>query len=355
MVMTYRSVVGREAERNKIDNYLTGIEKGRPSNLLILGPCGVGKTTCSEHCISRWMPDIGIKKVYLHLYYMPSSTSAKRIFDAIVDDLRPRQKMGSLQDAIMTIKEEIEHANLLIVLDEINPKHVDFVLNSLTRLNQDVRNNSVSVIIICNDLGIESSLSIQTISAAQLHKIFFSPYQNPELFRILESIVKQQDTEVPKAVLLKIAAVAAEAGGDARIAIRLLDSYMISGDIETAIQDHISSSLLSRISILQFSEKVLLYCLSRSVVEKGQITIQELYRMFGQDISRQIEKATRAEYGLKYRQFYNLACNLDSYHLIHLDRGKRGRGKRSRIFLSNNLENQLEELIEILEGELGLK
>ena len=141
--------------------------------------------------------------------------------------------------------ESIERHNgvVIIVLDEVDSllkKSGDDTLYILSRLNEELKRSSTSLICISNDANVFNLIDARVNSSLSLDVMVFKPYNAVQLRDILKLRAEKAfyDGVYSSAVINLCAAYAARDNGDARRALTLL---MVSGEVaETNNADNIS-------------------------------------------------------------------------------------------------------------------
>lgn len=143
---------------------------------------------------------------------------------------------------------------VIIIMDEIDRlvfKSGDDILYSLTRINEELDRSRVSIIGISNNLHFLDYLDSRVKSSLGAEELVFNPYNAPQLKDILKQ--RSEDAFYPEAmdsdVIGYCAGLAAQENGDAR---KALDILRVSAEL--AERDH--SPKLSEVYVRQAQKKI---------------------------------------------------------------------------------------------------
>lgn len=232
----------RDDESRTIAHVLSVVLKdGRPSNLLIFGKPGTGKTAVVKNVINRLKQkskEHGIGITVTIINAKTSNTSYKVLYDIAEDmginkfdrKLKVHFTGLSLGEATDRILEYVKKNKLhvVLVIDEIDSlveKNGDDILYSFTRANERMLEEGfISLIGISNSLTFKDKLDPRVRSSLSEEEIIFNPYTIPQLREILSdrSNLAFNSGAIGQAAINLCAAVAGKENGDARKAIDLL-------------------------------------------------------------------------------------------------------------------------------------
>jgi archaeal cell division control protein 6 len=224
----------RMEQINSVAEILVSALRGEsPSNILIYGKTGTGKTATLES-VSKKLEDLAEK---MHIECKVLFINCERIDtqyrilahlarhynrEVPITGWPTDQVFNEFREALDK-KEQIS----IIILDEIDnlvKKSGDDILYNLSRINSDLKKAKVSIIGISNDLMFTDYLDPRVKSSLGEEEIIFPPYNADQLRDILEQRSKMafKDNTLDPAVIPLCAAFAAQEHGDARKALDLL-------------------------------------------------------------------------------------------------------------------------------------
>lgn len=233
----------RQGEIQEMASILAPALKGnKPSNLFVYGKTGTGKTAVMKHVTSELRRSgekngKEVKIIYLNCklkkvadteYRLVAELARKFDKDVPSTGLPTDEVYQRFFDAL-----DEEERILILILDEIDSlveKTGDEFLYNLTRINENLEKSQVTLVGISNDLSFTDDLDPRVRSSLSEEEILFSPYDASQLQDILETRANEAFVEdsVPKSVIKKCSALAAQEHGDARRAIDLL---RVSGEL----------------------------------------------------------------------------------------------------------------------------
>ncbi|MDH4123438.1 MAG: ORC1-type DNA replication protein [Thermoplasmata archaeon] len=227
---------------------VTAMNGQRPSNVLIFGKTGTGKTATIKYIGNEIRHAQGtysrVDYIYMNCEIVDTQYGVlQNIGNQFIDDFNERIPFTgwSTERVYNILREKIDRTDrvIVIVLDEIDKfvyKSGDDALYHLTRINDDLANAKVSVIGISNDLKFTEFLDPRVRSALGEEKMVFPPYNAEQLKDILNqrAILAFEKEILDEGVVPLCAALAAQEHGDAR---RALDLLRVAAEIAERSQE----------------------------------------------------------------------------------------------------------------------
>jgi cell division control protein 6 len=233
----------REHEEVAVAQVLAPVFKNsRPSNLLLFGEPGTGKTAVIKKVLERLgkkAGEISSGVQAVNVNAKGASTAYKVLFE-IAYELGLNQELDktkqvpftglSIGEATSRILQFIQKKKLgvILVIDEIDTlveKSGDDILYSFTRANQQMtKGGFISLIGISNSIDFKDKLDPRVRSSLSEEEMVFNPYTVEQLRQILHERSKIAFTggAITEAAINLCAAMAGREHGDARKAIDLL-------------------------------------------------------------------------------------------------------------------------------------
>ncbi|MGP8126010.1 MAG: Cdc6/Cdc18 family protein [Nitrososphaerales archaeon] len=353
----------RDGQTRAVAEVLAPILHGsKPSNLLLYGKTGTGKTAVARYVLGRLRaeantPNLTVAYVNTRLSNTEYRTLAEfaKFIDLPVDRQIPFTGL-SIGEVVERVFETVKTGKkqVILVLDEIDylvKTFGDSILYEFTRSGERLSPGFLSLVGISNDLKFKDGLDPRVLSSLSEEELVFPPYTVEELKEILTERAKmafRPEAASPAAINL-CAAMAGSEHGDARRAIDLL---RIAGEVaEREGLKEIDDSCIRRASdkmehdrveeairSLPVQNKAILLAVSKF---KGGTNTGELYLAY----SNLCRKAGLE--ALTQRRVSGILAELDLLGLIEasvVSKGRRGRTKRIQLLIGDDtLEKTLSE------------
>jgi archaeal cell division control protein 6 len=245
----------RELETNTLAQVLSTIfNDTRPSNLLLFGEPGTGKTAVVRKVIEGL--DKSAKELKKEINPVTvnakGASTAYRVVFEIAEKIglnNEKQKqvpftglsMGEAIDRILQFIQK-KKLNVILVIDEIDSlvdKNGDTILYSFTRANQHMAQGGfIALIGISNSLDFKDKLDPRVRSSLSEEEMVFNPYTIDQLRQILHerSKIAFNDGAISDAAINLCSAMAGREHGDARKAMNLLRIAAELAERENAVK-----------------------------------------------------------------------------------------------------------------------
>ena len=217
--------IGRATEVEQVAEAVRPITRRKPpTNLIIHGPAGVGKTTVVNHVLTRLNEETRVTAAFINCWQY--STRPALLAELLIALGYPAPRKGKPVDALLAkVREWLEkHTGAVVALDEVDQ------LDHLTEVVYDLRDASdqagtaFGMVLLSNHPPSAFQLNNRSRSRLQYDAIEFPPYSKTELLKILRQRADQafRRDALGDTVLDTVAATVADRGGDCREALALL-------------------------------------------------------------------------------------------------------------------------------------
>lgn len=230
-------IVGRDEEIQKLANAVNPAIFGQsPSNVLIYGKTGTGKSLCAKHVSSRLVETAAEENVTAAFAYIDcaqDSTETQAVqsiaatFNPASSDVYIPEKgisTATYYKRLWTILDQ-EYDVALVILDEIDKLEDDAILMQLSRAGEagKLEHTKVGVIGISNKIKYRDRMDERVKSSLSEREFVFPPYDANQLNDIMQARSDAfRDGVLEDGVIPRTGALAAQEHGDARKAIDIL-------------------------------------------------------------------------------------------------------------------------------------
>lgn len=346
-----------------VDIVAPSLNKDKPSNIIIIGQTGTGKTAVVNyvgHELERAdAENKNCRYIYVNCEVIDTPYSILyNISNQIITD--PNKKIPftgwSLEKIFNELANYIDDENkiFIVVLDEIDmsfKKNGDDIFYYLTTINEMLKISRVSIIGITNNSTFaEKFLSPRIRSRLGEEKIVFPPYTPEQLIDILKNRAEQAfyPNVLDNSVIPYCAAISAQGSGDARKALDLLrisadmaerngDSIVTSAHVDYARQKIELDAVVEVIKTLTDQSKIVLMSIIKtpSSNDTGSVTTGEVYTTY-------VELSKNLGYNpLSQRMVANLISEMDMLGIITARVKSFGRGGRTKEIDVNKVSNDV--------------
>lgn len=342
----------RDAQTKAVAQILAPILRGsKPSNLLLYGKTGTGKTAVTRYVLDRLKAEANNPNLilaYVNTRLADGEYRTLADFAKFLDLAKGKQipLTGlAIGEVIARVSDNIKSnkKKVVLVLDEIDylvRMSGDDILYSFTRSGEKLSPGFLALVGISNDLKFKEGLDPRVLSSLGEEELVFPPYTVDELREILAERAKVAFRPLvasPAAINL-CAAMAGSEHGDARRAIDLLriagevaereglkqiDDSCIRKASEKMEIDRVDEAIRS----LPVQNKVILAAISRF---DGGTNTGELYMAYS-NLCRKIGVET-----LTQRRMSGILGDLDLLGLVEasvVSKGRRGRTKKIQLLI----------------------
>ncbi|MCE4606104.1 MAG: orc1/cdc6 family replication initiation protein [Desulfurococcales archaeon] len=361
------TLLHRDEEIRRLGLVLAPSLKGeKPSNVFIYGLTGTGKTAVAKYVLDKLVKkagELGVRTRYVYVNLRQRDTPYRVLADiAEALDLRipfTGLSTGEVLGRIVKRLNLLEDTILIAVLDEIDflvKKHGDDLLYKLVRMNSELKDSSISLVGITNNIYFIEHLDARIKSSLGEEELVFSPYKTDQLIDILKS--RAEEAFIPGAlengVIELCASYAAKEHGDAR---RALDLLRIAGELadrlgeDKVVLEHVKMARVelekNRLTEITrtlplHGKLVLLSVIQSTLAGRRYGTTGEIYDIY---------KRTAIDIGLDpvtLRRVSDILSELDMLGLISARLISRGRYGKTRVV---SLESDAKTIINVLSEE----
>jgi len=311
------NILHRDSEQQKVTQSLLPILKQfRPSNLLVYGKPGTGKTLVVRKVLSKIQQRVERSNFPIKLIYS-NSKEETTLYGLLVSFGRQlgldEKNLPTTGLAISEVFKRLlktinnQKINAIIVIDEIDylahliNKSGKDILYQLTRSNERLKLGSITLVGISNDLTFKERLDPRVISTLGEEEIVFTNYSVIQIRKILEDRIRLAFDEktIDESAVNLCAAMAGSEHGDARRAIDLL---RVAGEI--AEREQTKSVTENHIRMA-----------SQKIEENKEAIALESYPLHEKLVTIAVMKASGHSTGEIYNVYKNLCQNVGQNEL----------------------------------------
>jgi cell division control protein 6 len=292
------------------------LKQSRPSNLLVYGKPGTGKTLVVRKVLAKIQKKVELSNFPIRLLYA-NSKQETTLYGLLVSFGRQLDLMDrDLPSTGLAISEVFKRLlntinknrlNAIFVIDEIDylaqlvSKTGKDVLYQLTRSNELLARGSLTLVGISNNLSFKENLDPRVISSLGEEEIVFTNYTVEQIHKILEERAEQAFVKgaVGEAALNLCAAMAGREHGDARRAIDLL---RVAGEIAEREQKN-------EVTEQQIKDA------SQKIEENKEVTALKTYPLHEKLVILAVMRSAGSSTGEIYASYKNLCTSVRQNHL----------------------------------------
>ncbi len=338
----------------------------KPSNILIIGKTGTGKTAVMTHIGKELKKaDPEENNVRFIIVNCEVNDTNYGILYSISNQIVNNEESGipytgwSIDKLLTVLTEIIDKQNkiFIVMLDEIDrsiEKNGDDIFYYLTTINEVLKESRVTIVGITNNAKFTELLSPKIKSRLGEEKIVFPPYNVDQLKDILYNRAEfafEKDI-LDEDVIPFCAALSAQEMGDARKALELLrisveiaerngDVKVTSAHVHAAKNKIEVDAIVEVIRTLTIQSKILLMGIIRNtennIVPMTTGDVYTAYKYVAESIGRSV---------LSQRRITGLMQELDMLGIIHAkikSTGRTGRTKEVELCIPKDLMNMVKD------------